>query len=223
MRTNVPGVALGAAIVLAGSTASSAAPLWTAAPTYWDAVQAYPKRARAAKVGGDAVVSCTLNVTAHLQMCGVLGEAPEGYGFGNAARQLAQQLRAARGPEAQDGTELRVSLSFHPEMLGPDPYVATDPVWIDLPTAEDFRATFPTDRGANTIRVSMVCDVAPHGLLAGCVVERETPAGQGFGAAALALAPKIRVGLLAADGTPIVGAKVKVPLRYELSADGKRP
>jgi len=66
------------------------------------------------------------------------------------------------------------------------------------------------------VRVTLVCDVQAGGSLSGCVVDRETPAGQGFGQAILALAPKFRVEPLSADGTPTVGGKVRVPVRFDL-------
>lgn len=203
------------ALMLAAG-AAQADPLWKQAPTYADAVKAYPSRARAAHLGGGASVTCTVNVTGHLRDCAVWREKPDGYGFGNAARKLGEQMRAVRGPEARDARELRVVLTFHPEMADGTPYIAQDAVWLDLPSPADFAAAF-TDTGANSVRVALVCDVVAGGWLSGCVVDQEAPAGQGYGTAAVKLAPKIRIGLLAADGTPLVGAKVRVPLRYELT------
>jgi hypothetical protein len=164
------------------------------------------------------MVTCTVGPSGALRTCGVLGETPEGYGFGNAARKLAEQMRAERGSGAVDGAELRLKLAFRPEMLEAGPYIAPDPIWLALPTAAEFQAAFPkTERGANRVRVVLLCDVAAGGALSGCSVDSEEPAGQGYGAAALALAPKIRVGLLSAAGTPLVGAKIRVPVRYEIT------
>jgi TonB family protein len=210
-------LALGA-LCLAGPQVASAEPVWTAAPTWQDAAKAYPPRARAARAGGSAMVTCTVGPSGALRTCGVLGETPEGYGFGNAARKLAEQMRAERGSGAVDGAELRLKLAFRPEMLEAGPYIAPDPIWLALPTAAEFQAAFPkTERGANRVRVVLLCDVAAGGALSGCSVDSEEPAGQGYGAAALALAPKIRVGLLSAAGTPLVGAKIRVPVRYEIT------
>jgi hypothetical protein len=211
------GLALGA-LLLADSQAAAAEPVWTAAPTWADAAKAYPPRARAAHVGGGAVITCTVGPSGALRTCGVLGETPDGYGFGSAARNLAEQMRAARGPDAVDGKELRLKLAFRPEMLDAAPYIAPDPVWLELPTAAEFQAAFPkTEGGANRVRIVLLCDVAAGGALSGCTVDSEEPAGQGYGAAALTLAPKIRVALLSAGGTPLVGAKIRVPVRYEIT------
>jgi len=206
------------ALWLAAPQAASAEPVWTAAPTWADAAKAYPPRARAARVGGGAVVTCTVGPSGALRTCGVLGETPDGYGFGNAARKLAEQMRAEHGSGAVDGKELRLKLAFRPEMLDAGPYIAPDPVWIALPSAAEFQAAFPkTEGGANRVRVVLVCEVVAGGALAGCTLDGEEPAGQGYGAAALGLAPKIRVGLLSAAGAPLVGAKIHVPVRYEIT------
>jgi TonB family protein len=213
----VRGLAL-AALGLAAPGLAAAAPEWAAAPTWQDAAKAYPPRARAAHAGGSAVVTCTVGPSGGLRTCGVLGETPAGYGFGAAARKLGEQMRAVRGPEAADGKELRLQLAFRPEMIDGGPYIAPDPVWLALPSAAEFQAAFPkTENGVNHVRVVLLCDVATEGVLSGCAVEREEPAGQGYGAAALALAPKIRIGLLSASGVPLVGAKVRVPVRYEMT------
>ena len=94
----------------------------------------------------------------------------------------------------------------------------TRPAWAALPTAQDFQASFPkAANGVNQVRVVLACTVADGGALAGCTVVQEEPAGQGFGAGALALAPKFRVGPWSQDGQPTIGAKVRVPIRYQLT------
>lgn len=73
-----------------------------------------------------------------------------------------------------------------------------------------------TEGGPNNARVTLVCDVEAGGSLNGCAVDREEPAGQGFGPAILTLAPKFKVELMSAEGMPTVGAKVRVPVRFDL-------
>lgn len=46
----------------------------------------------------------------------------------------------------------------------------------------------------------------------------DTPAGQGFGEAALALGPKFRTLLWSEDGLPLVGGVLKLPIRYAPAA-----
>ena len=115
------------------------------------------------------------------------------------------------------GKEVRVPVTFDPAILKGAPTVAR-PAWAVLPTAEDFQASFPkAENGVNQVRVVLACTVADGGALVGCAVDQEEPAGQGFGAGALALAPKFRVGPWSLDGQPTIGAKLRVPIRYELT------
>ena len=77
--------------------------------------------------------------------------------------------------------------------------------------------------GVNELRLALVCSAAAGGLLTGCVVDREEPAGQGYGQGALALGPKFRVGPWSLDGLPTTGARVRVPIRYQLTPVGPSP
>ena len=216
MSHRIIGWAVGLGVLIVGADAS-AAPVWVEAPTYAEAAKLFPARAKAAQVGGSVRLTCTVIVSGYLRNCAVMGESPGGYGFGNAARKLAERMKSDRASSARDA-ELQVIVNFPSGMARSAPYVASNAVWLDLPSTADFVASFPkAENGVNTVRVAMICNVAARGALTGCAVESEQPAGQGYGPSALGLTPKIRVGLLAADGTPLVGAKVRVPLRYELT------
>lgn len=192
--------------------------VWIDAPTYAETAAAFPERARVTGEGGRALLTCGERADGTLKDCAVADETPGGRGFGAAARKLAARLRADRPAGAPVGADVRVIIAFAPQMARGGDYVASNPVWTALPSAADFQASFPkTANGVNSVRVTLVCEVVAGGALSACRVESEDPAGQGYGAGALALAPKIRVGLLTVDGVPIVGAKVRVPLRYELT------
>ena len=174
----------------------------------------YPAKARAAGVGGGVELTCTVLRSGAMDDCEVLGEAPRGYGFGSAARKLAERLTAAG---AIPGAEVRVPITFAPEVLKPAPMTVKTPKWTATPTASDMQALVPkqTD-GPNEARVTLVCDVHAGGALNGCAIDREEPAGQGFGAAVLALAPKFKTDLMSVEGQPTVGAKVRLPVRFSL-------
>src|SRR5688500_14734656 len=85
--------ALSAVALLAGPAAAQTS--WLAAPTAADMAAAYPQKARDAGVGGGVELTCTANRKGEMTDCDVLGESPRGYGFGVAARRLAEQLRGA--------------------------------------------------------------------------------------------------------------------------------
>lgn len=187
---------------------------WSAAPTAADIAAAYPAKAKAEGVGGGVELACTTAASGALKDCEVLVETPRNYGFGAAARQLARSIRVAGAPS---GTELRVPITFSADLAKGGAYTIRTPVWAALPSAAELQAAVPkTEGGPNLVRVTLVCDVQAGGVLSGCVVDREEPAGQGFGAAILAVGPKFKVGLMSGEGMPAVGAKVRVPVRIDL-------
>jgi hypothetical protein len=108
-------------------------------------------------------------------------------------------------------------MTFSADLLKPGAVTVKTPHWTAMPSAADMQTLVPkqTD-GPNEARVTLVCEVQAGGALGGCVVDREEPAGQGFGPAVLALAPKFRSDLMSVEGMPTVGAKVRLPVRFSL-------
>ena len=204
------------ALLLAAPAAAQSAATWLDAPTAREVAAAYPAKAKAAGVGGAVDLSCQVTATGALTFCTVLGEEPKGHGFGAAARMLARDMRVSG---VRKGDDVRVPVSFAADVLkGDGALVARTPKWSAMPSAADFQATIPkSEGGPNEVRVTLVCDVQTGGVLTGCVVDREAPAGQGFGQAVLALSSKFKVEPWSAEGLPTVGAKVRVPVRYELT------
>lgn len=203
-----------AVLLLATAGPATAQTAWTAAPTAADMAAAYPAKAKAENIGGGVELTCTANRKGAMTDCDVLAESPRGYGFGSAARRLAEQLR---GEGVVNGTEVRVPITFLPDIGKGATATVKTPKWTALPTVEEMQSVVPkVEGGPNEVRVTLVCDVQAGGALAGCKVDREEPAGQGFGQAVLALAPKFRADLMSAEGAPTVGARVRVPVRFSL-------
>lgn len=201
--------------VVCAAGPAAAQTVWTAAPTTADMAAAYPAKAKAEGVGGEVLLACTANRGGAMTACDVLAETPRGYGFGNAARRLAQQSLTAQGV-AKDA-EVRVPITFSADLAKGGAMTVKTPKWAALPSVNDMQSAVPkTEGGPNNVRVTLVCDVQAGGSLNGCAVDREEPAGQGFGPAILALAPKFKVELMSAEGMPTVGAKVRVPVRFDL-------
>jgi TonB family protein len=96
-----------------------------------------------------------------------------------------------------------------------------DPDWLKKPSAEDLFSVWPTaawERGEGG-KASIRCTITIVGALRGCTVLSETPAGSGFGVAALALAPQFVMRPAMKDGKP-VEAQVNIPIAF--AAPGKR-
>lgn len=216
-RTDILWITPAAALCL-GAAAAPSLPNWIEAPTYAQAAAVYPAKAKAAHVAGEATLSCTVTLSGKLSDCEAISQSPEGYDFDDAARKLTPLMRLRTGPGMSSGDEVRFTLAFRPEMATGAPALENNATWAAIPPITDFQATFPkTANGVNHVRVVLACDVGAGGALSDCSVDSEDPAGQGYGQAALALGPKFRVGLITADGVPTVGAKVEVPIRYELT------
>jgi len=210
-------VAIVAACLLAPAMAAAQAdPTWVEAPSAADLAAAYPAKAKAAAIGGSVEMTCTISREGRPRSCAVLDEKPSNYGFGAAARRLAEKMRVNEANLR--GQDVMVPMIFNPAILQAGGPTITKPTWAAMPSVEDFQATFPkTANGVNTVRVVLACTVQDGGALGGCAVDSESPAGEGYGAGALALATKFRAGPWSQDGQPTVGARLKLPIRYELT------
>ena len=102
--------------------------------------------------------------------------------------------------------------------LTPAKHQITDPHWLSQPTADEFADAYPPralSLGKSGF-ASLACTVTASGALTGCSVAEETPAGWGFGAAALKLAKRFRLVPREEDGSPVGGAMVRIPVRFRL-------
>jgi TonB family protein len=191
---------------------------WAEAPSYADVAAAYPKKARAAKLGGKATVACDMTSEGRLTNCQSVTSEPRGMGFDNAALGLAKQFRFnVRTDEERAAArqlEVHVPFVFDPGMLESGAHAIGKPSWAGLPSGEELAAAFPKDL-KGTLRTVLDCEVQPGGSLADCKVVSEEPAGAGVGEAALRLSAKFRLTTWTVDGLPTVGGRVRIPLRYE--------
>ncbi len=108
-----------------------------------------------------------------------------------------------------------------PGGAGPDtaPRVIRDPNWLSRPSAEELNREYP-ERALTMGKTGVAfldCTVTASGALAGCSVASETPAGFGFGSAALRLSKLFKMSPRTEDGLPVGGASVHIPLRFNLA------
>lgn len=104
---------------------------------------------------------------------------------------------------------------------GAAPPMARTPViqpvrWLRRPSAGLVNRVYPKtarDRGLRA-EVVMACTVGANGMLASCQIVSETPAGWGFGEAALKTKDAFQMTATTTDGQSTEGAQVRIPLRF---------
>jgi TonB family protein len=97
------------------------------------------------------------------------------------------------------------------------------PYWIEKPDGADMSSFYPARAARHDIngRARIKCVVAADGRLADCRVLSESPPGEGFGAAAVALSSKFR--LLPPD-VPAGASppEITIPIVFEIPAYNRR-
>jgi TonB family protein len=76
--------------------------VWSVKPTGNDFAHVYPAAAEARDIEGAAVIQCVINGELRLENCAVVGEQPQGLGFGEAALALGKIFIASM--KTKDGT-----------------------------------------------------------------------------------------------------------------------
>lgn len=215
-RTSGPGETTGSKRVLPPNVA------WAEAPAFVDVAAAYPKKARDAHVGGHATLSCGMGRDGRLTQCNVIASEPRSYGFDTAAKTLAKQFRldpALLGdPKATRMIAVHLPITFDPKMIDAESPVVGKPTWSHIPDGGELTAAFRDAKVTSGGRGIISCAVQPGGYVSDCQVVSEDPDGTGVGRAALALAPIFRLATWTAEGLPVVGGTVNIPLRYDAEA-----
>jgi TonB family protein len=170
------------------------------------------------KLGARAVVRCHVDVAGTLSGCATLTESPTGSGYGQALATLAPfyQMRPEFvATEAPDGLTTLSDGAFRYD---------TPPAWVRKPTARDLLAVWPKSAWAKRLsgHATINCLVGLQGAVFDCVVMSETPAGENFGAAAIALTPQflMKPGML--NGEPTV-TPVSIPIAFAMQPGAGGP
>jgi len=90
-----------------------------------------------------------------------------------------------------------------------------DVAWVREPNARDFARHFPQralDNGQSG-EVTLDCQIGGNGRL-NCSIGSESPAGYGFGRAALNISRQLRVASTLPDGSPAAGRELRLPLSF---------
>ena len=175
-------------------------------PSGADFQAVWPKAAQAGRFTGQVELACTPGDSGTFVACKVASEKPAGLGFGQAALKLAPKY-ALKSGTPNDG---RLVVQFG------DPEYDTYPDWKRRPSALELMAVYPNgviERGGAG-KATMSCEIAANGALRDCKVVSEDPPGQGWGLAALALAPQFLMHPPTKDGKPVAGGTVRIPINW---------
>lgn len=91
------------------------------------------------------------------------------------------------------------------------------PDWLEKPTGEDMQWAYPAhaERRGVEGKAVITCQVGPDGRLGDCRVVSETPKGEDFGVAAIALSQKFRM-LPPPEGYAAKAAEVTIPVVFQV-------
>jgi hypothetical protein len=197
--------------------------IWEAAPNYDAVLAAYPAEARRRGVRGRAVLSCRIKLDRTLN-CEGARETPTGYGFLAAALRLAPSFRLApRPPQALLLREpLLLPINFGASRFETPVgqfYNGMAPLELEPPAPIVVAALYPTAALRDRVegQATVLCTFASETEAPACALERESPAGAGFGAATLAWTQ--RLPLRVADLGLIPGDQARMTVDFKLPAE----
>jgi|GEM_PF-280791 len=199
-------------------------PIWATAPSFADIATAYPKRAGGAS--GYVSYRCDVRKSGELNHCNITRAEPTGRGFEAATRGLIARFRldmspamlALRGP-VQTNVSIRLIDPESADFVG---HRIGEPTWIVALDPKRVHKLYPAEaaaRGIKTGRGVAICTVAADGGLSDCSPAPATPNGVGFSEAAVQVAQVMKMNRWTQDGGPIDGAKVQLPIRFNLADD----
>ena len=216
-------------------------PVWEELPPMEMVDKAFPQAAFDKGLGGRVVLMCGVLEGGRLEACAVKSETPPGEGFAEAALSLAPSFRMKSTTEdgkSVAGGRVRVPIEFSPPQgategadgvaeVAPVDINASDyvegrgpkvekPQWIRKPSGQAVNKAYPMEAQRRNLggRVMLSCLVTDKGFVVDCKVIGETPAGIGFGQAAVYLSRYFQMKPETSDGHPVGGATVRIPLSF---------
>lgn len=198
-------------VAVAGETSVS----WKAKPDADLLQSVYPPEALARSVEGTVKLDCQVTSAGETRNCSVLSETPPDNGFGAAALSLARTFEfhpATRDGAAVEAQHVRIPVTFKP------PPLLTQVRWRRQPSQMDVVLAYPVKavNGGVTGTAVINCFVTSVGTLTACKVVSETPAGMGFGDAAIDLSSSYVLAPTTDKGESVAGGVIAVPVHFNI-------
>lgn len=195
-------------------------PVWTQAASFAELDRAYP--ARGGGIEGFAVAHCHVERTGELSTCEVRKEVPENRGFGDAAVRLAGRFVVRIDPtRIPKKAPLWVDIPIRfPAPDAAAAHAVSAPTWLAGIDPNRILKLFPPEavaRGLTSGRGVARCTVARDGALTQCEAAPADPDGLGFSESAVQVARVMKMNPWTADGAPVDGAVIRLPIRFNLA------
>ena len=187
------------------------------------AVAYYPAQALAEGLDGSATIKCQRDQHSAYVGCQIVSEHPADQGFGAAAVALATHV-PPRETLTLTPEDMALELPFHftfkakPTSVRPDLFhqPISNPRWLTIPGPDDMAAAYPRFAAKSGLegRTVMTCRADEKGRMTACQIDSESPAGAGFGEAALKVSRDFSMTTFTDDGFPTLGYKITIPIRW---------
>ena len=121
-----------------------------------------------------------------------------------------------RPPTADQSTGTSIGPAPAPG-AGDQPVVTTPARWVEKPSDDEIAAAFPDEARAadDSGHVVVQCEISAAGEPSACSIQSETPAGDGFGQAALSLAPTFKFKPKTVNGVAVDGGVATMSVRLD--------
>lgn len=172
---------------------------WAARPGREELAAVLPAGARA--LGGRVILRCKADQWGRLSGCALVADSSGAPGVVQAVMSLIPkyQIKPQRVAAVAPGGQVMIVESWFE--------ADTQPKWRHSPTLDELRGVWPADawRHGRDGRATINCLTTASGNLHDCVAVSDSPAGQQFGGAAVALAPQLPVSPATIHGRPVDG------------------
>lgn len=192
----------------------------------------YPSRAVQARYlpagvpAGSVTARCRVGVDERLRGCVVTAESPPGYGLGVSAIRILEiegrvaPARIGSTPIVDETVQVSLETPSVARPIArstPTPDVITEVGWLSRPDPDRVERYFPrrAEQQEAGGRAQVRCTISITGRTQGCVVLTESPAGMGFGEAAVRLIEReAQFTARRVNGRAVGGGTIDVPVTF---------